>query len=61
MVLLTSGCAVAQYELGGGTCGRIALKREVAGCWHGVFGYVDVTNLSTYYNVLRVGLVSVVM
>lgn len=22
------GCAVAQYELGGGTCGRIALRRE---------------------------------
>ena len=23
------GCEVAQYELGGGTCGRIALRREV--------------------------------
>jgi len=43
MVLLLSGCAVAQYELGGGTCGRIALRREVAG-WH-VVGY-DVTDLS---------------
>jgi hypothetical protein len=36
MVLLLSGCAVAQYELGGGTCGRIALRREVAGMWSGM-------------------------
>ena len=42
MVLLLSGCAVVNYNYGDGSYGRIALKREVAGCWHVVFGYVDV-------------------
>jgi hypothetical protein len=42
MVLLLSGCAVVHYNYGDGSYGRIVLKREVAGCWHVVFGYVDV-------------------
>ena len=37
-----SGCAVAHYDCGDGSYGRIAVARQVAGCWHVVFRCVDV-------------------